>query len=105
MEAAWRAGTRRLLSGSSCIYLKFASQPIKEEHLLTGALEPTNEWYAIAKIEVKTCEALRIQHGFDAISLMPTNLYGPGDNYHRNNSHVLPSLIRRFKTKNNRESA
>ena len=108
MEAAWRAGTRRLLFlGSSCIYPKFASQPIKEEYLLTGALEPTNEWYAIAKIAgIKACEALRIQHDFDAISLMPTNLYGPGDNYHRNNSHVLPSLIRRFnEAKNNRESS
>ncbi len=76
---------------------KFAEQPIREEALLTGALEPTNEWYAIAKIAgLKLCEALRLQHGFDAISLMPTNLYGPGDNYHPSNSHVLPALIRRF---------
>ena len=99
IEAAWRAGTRRLLFlGSSCIYPKYAEQPIREESLLTGALESTNEWYAIAKIAgIKLCEALRIQHGFDAISLMPTNLYGPGDNYHPNNSHVLPALIRRFK--------
>ena len=83
--------------GSSCIYPKFAEQPIKEESLLTGPLEPTNEWYAIAKIAgIKLCEALRKQHGFDAISLMPTNLYGPGDNYHPENSHVLPALIRRF---------
>ena len=83
--------------GSSCIYPKFATQPIREEALLTGALEPTNEWYAIAKIAgIKLCEALRIQHGFDAISLMPTNLYGPGDNYHLTGSHVLPALIRRF---------
>ena len=98
IETAWRSGVRRLLFlGSSCIYPKFADQPIKEESLLTGALEPTNEWYAIAKIAgIKLCEALRIQHGFDAISLMPTNLYGPGDNYHPTNSHVLPALIRRF---------
>ena len=76
---------------------ELADQPIKEEALLTGPLEPTNEWYAIAKIAgIKLCEALRIQHGFDAISLMPTNLYGPGDNYHPTNSHVLPALIRRF---------
>jgi GDP-L-fucose synthase len=88
---------RLLFLGSSCIYPKFAEQPIREEALLTGALEPTNEWYAIAKITgIKLCEALRRQHGFDAISLMPTNLYGPGDNYHPTNSHVLPALIRRF---------
>ena len=98
IETAWRSGVRRLLFlGSSCIYPKFAEQPIREEALLTGALEPTNEWYAIAKIAgIKLCEALCIQHGFDAISLMPTNLYGPGDNYHPENSHVLPALIRRF---------
>ena len=98
IETAWRYGVRRLLFlGSSCIYPKFAEQPIKEETLLTGSLEPTNEWYAIAKIAgIKLCEALRKQHGFDAFSLMPTNLYGPGDNYHRTNSHVLPALIRRF---------
>ena len=98
IEAAWRAGCRRLLFlGSSCIYPKSAAQPIREESLLTGALEPTNAWYAIAKIAgIKLCEALRIQHGFDAISLMPTNLYGPGDNYHPSGSHVLPALIRRF---------
>lgn len=98
IETAWRSGVRRLLFlGSSCIYPKFAEQPIKEEALLTGALESTNEWYAIAKITgIKLCEALRQQHGFDAISLMPTNLYGPGDNYHSTNSHVLPALIRRF---------
>ena len=98
IESAWRAGVRRLLFlGSSCIYPKFAEQPIREESLLTGALEPTNAWYAIAKITgIKLCEALRMQHGFDAISLMPTNLYGPGDNYHQSNSHVLPALIRRF---------
>jgi GDP-L-fucose synthase len=98
IETAWRGGVRRLLFlGSSCIYPKFAEQPIQEEALLTGALEPTNKWYAIAKITgIKLCEALRRQHGFDAISLMPTNLYGPGDNYHPTNSHVLPALIRRF---------
>ena len=98
IETAWRSGVRRLLFlGSSCIYPKFAEQPIREEALLTGPLEPTNAWYAIAKITgIKLCEALRRQHGFDAISLMPTNLYGPGDNYHPGNSHVLPALIRRF---------
>ena len=98
IETAWRAGVRRLLFlGSSCIYPKLAEQPIREEALLTGPLEPTNEWYAIAKITgIKLCSALKKQHGFDAISLMPTNLYGPGDNYHPTNSHVLPALIRRF---------
>ena len=98
IEGAWKAGLRRLLFlGSSCIYPKFAEQPIKEEALLTGSLEPTNEWYAIAKITgIKLCESLRQQYGFDAISLMPTNLYGPGDNYHPENSHVLPALIRLF---------
>ncbi|MCP9791116.1 GDP-L-fucose synthase [Vulcanococcus limneticus Candia 3F8] len=98
IETAWRSGVRRLLFlGSSCIYPKFAEQPIREETLLTGALEPTNAAYAIAKITgIQLCDALRRQHGFDAISLMPTNLYGPGDNYHPQNSHVLPALIRRF---------
>ena len=98
IETAWRSGVRRLLFlGSSCIYPKHAEQPIREEALLTGPLEPTNESYAIAKIAgLELCEALRFQHGFDAISLMPTNLYGPGDNYHPTNSHVLPALIRRF---------
>jgi GDP-L-fucose synthase len=98
IETAWRSGVRRLLFlGSSCIYPKFAQQPIREEALLTGALEPTNAWYAIAKITgIKLGQALRQQYGFDAISLMPTNLYGPGDNYHPTNSHVLPALIRRF---------
>ncbi|MCP9837681.1 GDP-L-fucose synthase [Cyanobium sp. N.Huapi 1H5] len=99
IESAWRQGTRRLLFlGSSCIYPKLAEQPIREEALLGGPLEPTNEWYAIAKITgIQLCRALRLQHGFDAISLMPTNLYGPGDNYHPTNSHVLPGLIRRFQ--------
>ena len=98
IETAWRSGVRRLLFlGSSCIYPKFAEQPIQEEALLTGPLEPTNAWYAVAKIAgIKLCEALRQQHGFDAISLMPTNLYGPGDNYHPTNSHVMAALIRRF---------
>ncbi|CRY91245.1 GDP-L-fucose synthase 1 [Synechococcus sp. WH 8103] len=98
IETAWGSGIRRLLFlGSSCIYPKFAKQPIEEDELLKGPLEPTNEWYAIAKIAgIKLCEALRKQHGFDAITLMPTNLYGPGDNYHPENSHVMPALIRRF---------
>jgi GDP-L-fucose synthase len=98
IDAAWRHGVRKLLFlGSSCIYPKHAPQPMREEHLLTGALEPTNEWYAIAKIAgIKLCQAYRKQYGFDAISLMPTNLYGPGDNFHPENSHVLPALIRRF---------
>jgi len=99
IETAWRHGVRRLLFlGSSCIYPKFATQPIKEESLLTGSLEPTNEWYAIAKIAgIQLCRALRLQHNFDAISLMPTNLYGPGDNYHPSHSHVMAALIRRFR--------
>lgn len=99
IENAWRHGTRRLLFlGSSCIYPKHAAQPIQEEALLTGSLEPTNEWYAIAKIAgIQLCRALRLQHGFDAISLMPTNLYGPGDNYHPTNSHVMAALLRRFQ--------
>ena len=98
IETAWRCGVKRLLFlGSSCIYPKFAEQPIREESLLTDPLEPTNEWYAIAKISgIKLCQALRAQYGFDAFSLMPTNLYWPGDNYHPENSHVLPALIRRF---------
>ncbi len=98
IESAWRFGVKRLLFlGSSCIYPKFAKQPITEEALLEGALETTNEFYAISKIAgIKLCQALRIQHGFDAISLMPTNLYGPGDNYHPTQSHVMASLIRKF---------
>ncbi len=88
---------RFLFLGSSCIYPKFAKQPIKEEELLKGELEKTNESYAIAKIcGIKLCEALRLQYGFDAISLMPTNLYGPGDNYNIQNSHVMAALIRKF---------
>ncbi len=98
IENSWKTDVKRLLYlGSSCIYPKFASQPIKEESLLTGQLEETNQWYAIAKISgIKLCEALRKQYNFDAISLMPTNLYGPGDNYHPQNSHVMASLIRKF---------
>lgn len=98
IESAWRNGTRRLLFlGSSCIYPRLAPQPIHEESLLTGSLEPTNEWYATAKIAgIQLCRALRKQVGFDAISLMPTNLYGPGDNYHPTHSHVIAALIRRF---------
>lgn len=98
IDAAHRHGARKLVFlGSSCIYPRLAPQPMKEEHLLTGALEPTNEWYAIAKIAgLKMCQAYRRQHGFDAISVMPTNLYGPGDNFSENDSHVLPALIRRF---------
>ena len=98
IEAALREGVRRLVFlGSSCIYPKYATQPIKEEELLNGYLEKTNESYAIAKITgIKLCEALRKQYNFDAISLMPTNLYGPNDNYHPLNSHVVPGLIRKF---------
>lgn len=98
IAGAWRAGVRKLLFlGSSCIYPKFAPQPIPEGALLTGALEPTNEWYALAKIAgIKLCQAYRRQYGFDAISAMPTNLYGPNDNFDLQSSHVLPALIRKF---------
>ena len=98
IDAAWRHGTRKLtFLGSSCIYPKHAPQPMNEDCLLTGPLEPTNEWYAIAKIAgIKMCQAYRRQYGFDAISVMPTNLYGPGDNFSLENSHVLPALIARF---------
>lgn len=98
IDASHYAGVRKLLFlGSSCIYPKMAPQPMKEEYLLTGALEPTNEWYAIAKIAgIKLCQAYHRQHGMNAISLMPTNLYGPGDNFDLNASHVLPALIRKF---------
>ena len=100
IEAAWINKVKRLLFlGSSCIYPKLSKQPIAEEELLKSSLESTNESYAIAKIAgIKLCHSLRMQYGFDAISLMPTNLYGPGDNYHIENSHVLPALIRRFHT-------
>lgn len=102
IDSAYRAGTEKFVFlGSSCIYPKLAPQPIKEEYLLTGDLEPTNEWYAIAKIAgLKMCQAYRRQYGFNAISLMPTNLYGPGDNFDLQNSHVLPALIRRFHEAN-----
>lgn len=98
IHSAWRNDARKLLFlGSSCIYPKFAPQPMPESCLLTGELEPTNEWYAIAKIAgIKMCQAYRRQYGFDAISLMPTNLYGPGDNFDLQNSHVLPALLRKF---------
>jgi GDP-L-fucose synthase len=98
IEAAFEAGVKRLVFlGSTCIYPKLAPQPLKEEYLLTGPLEPTNEWYAIAKIAgVKLCEALRKQHGVDFISLMPTNMYGPGDNFDLKTSHVLPAMMRKF---------
>ncbi len=98
VHAAYRNEVKKLLfTGSSCIYPKLAPQPIKEEYLLTGALEQTNEPYAIAKIAgIKLCETYRDQYGADFISLMPTNMYGINDNYHPENSHVLPALIRRF---------
>jgi GDP-L-fucose synthase len=98
IDAAYRSGVEKFVFlGSSCIYPKLAPQPIKEEYLLTGPLEPTNEWYAIAKIAgIKMCQAYRREFGFNAISLMPTNLYGPGDNFDLQSSHVLPALIRKF---------
>jgi GDP-L-fucose synthase len=98
IHGAKLAGVKKLLFlGSSCIYPKLAPQPIREEHLLTGPLEPTNEWYAIAKIAgIKLCQAYRRQYGCDFISVMPTNLYGPNDNYDLQSSHVLPALIRKF---------
>lgn len=97
IESAYRNGVEKLLYlGSSCIYPKMAPQPIPEDALLTGPLEPTNEWYAIAKIAgLKLCEAYRRQYGVDYISAMPTNLYGPGDNFHLENSHVIPALMRK----------
>jgi GDP-L-fucose synthase len=98
IHTAHQAGTRKLLFlGSSCIYPKLAPQPLKEEFLLTGPLEPTNEWYAVAKIAgIKMCAAYRRQYGCDFISAMPTNMYGPNDNYDLQTSHVLPALIRKF---------
>jgi GDP-L-fucose synthase len=97
IDAAYRHGARKLLFlGSSCIYPQLAPQPMREEYLLTGPLEPTNEWYAIAKIAgLKLCQAYRRQYGFNAICAMPTNLYGPGDNFDLKGSHVLPALIRK----------
>ena len=98
IRGAHKVGVKKLLAlGSSCIYPKLAPQPMTEDALLTGPLEPTNEWYAIAKIAaIKLCEAYRKQHGCDFVSAMPTNLYGPNDNYHPENSHVPAALIRRF---------
>src|SRR5205085_3402936 len=98
IHGACEAGVSKLLFlGSSCIYPRLAPQPMKEEHLLTGSLEPTNQWYAVAKIAgLKMCQAYRRQYGFDAIAVMPTNLYGPGDNFHATDSHVLAALIRKF---------
>ena len=98
LHSAWQYGAEKLLFlGSSCIYPKHAPQPMAEDSLLTGPLEPTNEWYAIAKIAgIKMCQAYSKQYGFNAISIMPTNLYGPGDNFDLQDSHVLPALIRKF---------
>ena len=98
IHSTYVAGVKKFLFlGSSCIYPRLASQPMKEESLLTGPLEPTNEWYAIAKIAgIKMCQAYRRQYGYDFISAMPTNLYGPHDHYDLQNSHVLPALIRKF---------
>jgi GDP-L-fucose synthase len=98
IDAAYQAGVRKLaFLASSCVYPKLAPQPLKEEYLLNGPLEPTNEWYAVAKISgIKVCQAYRKQYGFNAITLMPTNLYGPGDNFNLQTSHVLPALIRKF---------
>ena len=98
IDAAYRAGVKKLeFLGSSCIYPKLAPQPIREEYMLTGELEPTNEWYAIAKIAgIKMAQAYTQQFGFNAISLMPTNLYGPGDNFDLESSHVLPAMLRKF---------
>ncbi len=97
IHTAWKVGVEKLLFlGSSCIYPKFAEQPITEDSLLTGPLEPTNEWYAVAKIAgIKLCQAYRREHGADFISAMPTNLYGPGDNFDLKSSHVLPALMRK----------
>lgn len=98
IDAAWRHGTRKLLFlGSSCIYPQLAPQPLREEYLLCGALEPTNECYAVAKLAgLKMCQAYRRQYGFDAIALLPTNLYGPEDNFDPDSAHVLPALLRRI---------
>src|SRR5690242_6791446 len=98
IHAAHRCGVRKLLYlGSSCIYPRLAPQPMAPEMLLSGPLEPTNQWYAVAKIAgIKLCEAYRLQHGADFISLMPTNLYGPGDNYHPQDGHVPAALLSRF---------
>lgn len=99
IHAAWMNGVQKLVNiGSSCIYPKFAPQPIKEDSLLTGPLEPTNEWYALAKIAgIKMCQAYRAQYGADFIALQPCNLYGVGDTYHGENSHVIPAMILKFQ--------
>jgi GDP-L-fucose synthase len=106
LSAAQRLGVEKLVFlGSSCIYPKLAEQPIREESLLTGPLEPTNEWYAIAKIAgLKLCQAMRRQYGFNAICLMPTNLYGPGDNFDLKDAHVLPALLRRIHEAKRRDA-
>lgn len=98
IDAAWRNEARKLIFlGSACIYPRMAAQPMAETALLTGPLEPTNEWYAVAKIAgISLCDALRRQYGFNSVSIMPNNLYGPGDNFHLENAHVLPALIRKF---------
>lgn len=100
IHGAYESGVKKLLFlGSTCIYPKMAPQPIKEEYLLTGSLEPTNEWYAVAKIAgIKLCQAYRRQYGCDFISAMPTNLYGPGDNFDLEKSHVMPAMISKFHT-------
>ncbi len=106
IDAAYRNGVKKLLFlGSSCIYPKMAPQPLREEYLLTGPLEPTNEWYAIAKIAgIKMCQAYQRQYGFNAICAMPTNLYGPNDNFDLETSHVLPAMIRKFHEARERKS-
>jgi GDP-L-fucose synthase len=100
IDVAYRSGTRKLcFLGSSCIYPRLAPQPLAESSLLTGPLEPTNQWYAVAKIAgIKMCQAYAVQYGFNAISVMPTNLYGPGDNFDLQTSHVLPALLRKLHT-------
>lgn len=107
IHSASKSGVKKLLFlGSSCIYPKLAPQPLKEEYLLTGPLEPTNEWYALAKIAgIKLCQAYRRQYGCDYISVMPTNMYGPNDNYDLQTSHVLPALIRKFHEAKNSGAA
>ena len=108
IHEAWRSGVKRLMFlGSSCIYPRLARQPIREEDLMSGPLEPTNEAYASAKIAgIKMCESYNRQYGTDFRSVMPTNLYGPGDNYHPENSHVIPALLRRFhEAKSNNSDA
>jgi len=98
VDAAYRSGVKKMLAlGSTCIYPKMAPQPLREDYLLTGPLEPTNEWYAVAKIAgIKLCQAYRIQYGCNFIAAMPTNLYGPGDNFDLEKSHVMPAMIRKF---------